>query len=192
VQARNDSLAPLCPCTARALAAASLASAALWLAAAAPAATLYDEAVSGDLTADEVTAPLVGTLAEGENSVLGTMSDVGDAFRVELGPGLEITDASVVVSNFTGQFTSGRARLSTTAGGDIDQFNFDADGTYPFLGPPLPSDTYLFKLFLIGESIPTYDWEVRITVPEPDGSGFALALLVAGALVRRRWDSGRR
>lgn len=165
--------------------AAACALAGLSLSGASSAATVYDEAVGGDLTADEATAPNVGALAPGENSVFGTMNDFGDAFRVELGPGLEITAATVEVAAFTGMATSGRVRLKT---GDLGQIfgsvEFTADGSYPLPGTPLPSDTYLFKVFLIGEFVPTYDWEVRLTVPEPAGAAFA-ALAALGLLARR-------
>lgn len=181
-------LADLCPAfaprAARTVAASCLVSA-LWLATPVSAATLYDEDVGGDLTADEGAAPNVGMLAEGDNSISGAMTDFGDAFRVELGPGLEITGTSIEVSSFA-VGGSGRARLKT---GDFaetfDVFDFDANGSYPFLGPPLPPHTYLFKIFpATADPAPTFDWEVRLTVPEPAGG--ALAALAALAVCARR------
>jgi hypothetical protein len=151
------------------------------------AATLYDEAVGGDLTADEGAAPDVGTLAEGDNSVFGSMTDFGDAFRVTLGPGLEIVAIDVLVSGYVDTaFGAGRARFSHGNLADIDQFDFDASGNYSFDGLPVPSAVYQFKIFGFGELLPTYDWEVRLTVPEPAGGIAALATLAAGAWRRRR------
>lgn len=75
---------------------------ALWLPSAASAATFYDEAVSGDLTADEGAAPFLGTLSPGENSVFGQMSDFGDAFVFDLGSGRQITTATLFVTSFSG------------------------------------------------------------------------------------------
>jgi MYXO-CTERM domain-containing protein len=152
------------------------------------AATLYDEDVGGDLTADESAAPNVGTLAEGESSVFGSMTDFGDAFRVTLGPGLEIVAVDVLVSGYVDTaFGAGRARFSEDDFSDIDEFDFDASGNYSFDGLPVPSAVYLFKIFGFGELLPTYDWEVRLTVPEPAGGALAaLAVLAAGAWRRRR------
>jgi hypothetical protein len=161
---------------------------ALWVATPAFAATLYDEAVGGDLTADESTAPNVGTLAEGENSVFGTMTDFGDAFRVTLGPDLEIVAIDVLVSDYVDTaFGAGRARFSHGNLADIDQFDFDVSGNYSFDGLPVPSADYQFKIFGFGELLPSYDWEVRLTAPEPTGGALAaLATLAAGARRRRR------
>ncbi len=114
------------------------------------------------------------------------MDDFGDAFRVELGPGLEISAATIGVAAFTGMATAGRIRLKTgDSGQSFGSVDFTADGSYPLPGTPLPSDTYLFKVFLIGEFVPSYDWEVRLTVPEPAGAALA-ALAALGLLARKK------
>ena len=163
---------------------------ALWIPCMASAATFYDEAIGGDLTANEGTAPLLGALSPGENSVFGQMTDFGDAFKFDLDVGRQITAATLFVASFSGA-NEGILRLRRIVLPEtVETFNFSTNGDFPLMSPPLESDTYLVKIFLSAAPGPTYDYELRITVPEPAPpltQSWALATLGVVALFQRRW-----
>lgn len=76
----------------------------------------------------------------------------------------------------------------------MENFDFGTDGDFSLISPPLESDSYLVKIFVSALPAPTYEYELRITVPELGARlTQALALAALGAVVLfRRHRFGRR
>lgn len=171
---------------------------ALLLLSSSAAAFVYDESVEGDLPRNEGAPLAIGTLDEGANFVLGSApfdTDFGDSFSVELAPGHEIEAVEIAISGHTGGFTARGRIFETPDFSNIESRTFTEDGSAVYTAPPLEGGPFGFSAVYQsgGADGDHFDWEWKITVPEPGGSALGIgALATLGALARRRARRGRR
>lgn len=146
----------------------------------------YAETLDGDIASYDENAPTpIGTLDPGVNTISGNFSWTvegydGDVFSVEAPAGTQIETIIVTISNHSGGFNAATRVFETPVFQSIDSHQFPADGSYEFMGPPLPPGHYGFTAVSPGGTLPpaSYTWEWTIQVPEPAG---ALATLAASA-----------
>ncbi len=165
--------------------------------------TIYDESVSGDLSASFLNPMSVGTLGIGDNKVLGTFSAVHpstdfDYFAFTIASGQQLTSVSLKLTDLIGNVSgSGWALYDAN---ESSVFNYlsstiflPSPGTYSIFSDALPlaPGNYKVRQGSIGDlGVVGYEFSFQVSeqsqVPGPSSSVALIGLGISGIVARRR------